>query len=183
MNFIETSIKGLIIIEPKVWKDDRGYFFESFNKELFDQAGISPEFVQDNQSFSHRGALRGLHGQANPYAQGKLVRVIQGSVIDVAVDIRQNSATFGESLSIELSAANFKMLWIPPGFLHGFSTLEDNTIFSYKVTNLYNKASEIGVRWDDPELNINWELKETEVILSEKDKVLPLFKDFVSPFK
>jgi dTDP-4-dehydrorhamnose 3,5-epimerase len=182
MNFIETSIKGLIIIEPKVWKDDRGYFFESFNIELFNKVGINAEFVQDNQSFSHRGALRGLHGQANPFAQGKLVRVIQGSVIDVAVDIRKDSETFGESLSIELSAENFKMLWIPPGFLHGFSTLEDNTIFSYKVTNLYNKASEIGVRWDDPDLDINWGLDAKEIILSDKDKVLPLFKDFQSPF-
>jgi dTDP-4-dehydrorhamnose 3,5-epimerase len=183
MNFIETPIKGLVIIEPKVWKDDRGYFFESFNKEFFYTAGITVDFVQDNQSYSHRGALRGLHGQANPFAQGKLVRVIRGRVIDVAVDIRKDSATFGQNLTIELSAENFRMLWIPAGFLHGFSTMEDNTIFSYKVTNLYNKASEIGVRWDDPQLNINWGLEEAEVILSEKDKALPLFNDFISPFK
>jgi dTDP-4-dehydrorhamnose 3,5-epimerase len=183
MIFSETSIPGLIVIEPKVWKDERGYFFESFNKKTFEDAGISAEFVQDNQSYSHRGALRGLHGQANPFAQGKLVRVIQGSVIDIAVDIRKSSPTYGKNFSLELSADNFKMLWIPPGFLHGFATLQDHTIFAYKVTNLYDKASEIGVRWDDKDLDINWQLKPEEAILSEKDKELPLFADFVSPFK
>jgi len=182
MKFIETSIAGLLIIEPKLWRDDRGYFYESYNKKLFKDAGIDADFVQDNQSFSQKGTLRGLHGQADPFAQGKLVRVIQGSVIDIAVDIRKNSPTFGQHVSIELSGDNFKMFWIPPGFLHGFATLEDNTIFSYKVTNLYDKASEIGIRWDDPDLNINWSLKSEEIILSDKDKVLPLFKDFVSPF-
>ena len=182
MNFTETSIPGLILIEPKVWKDDRGYFYESFNKQTFLDAGISSDFVQDNQSFSHRGTLRGLHGQANPYAQGKLVRVISGKVIDVAVDIRKSSPTYGKHLTFELSAENFKMLWVPPGFLHGFATLEDNTIFTYKVTNLYNKESEIGVRWDDAQLNIDWELQTSEVILSAKDKELPLFEDFESPF-
>lgn len=182
MNFIETSISGLLIIEPKVWKDNRGYFYESFNKKTFQQAGISTEFVQDNQSFSQRGALRGLHGQADPFAQGKLVRVIQGSVIDIAVDIRKNSPTYGQHESIELSGENFKMFWIPPGFLHGFATLEDNTIFTYKVTNLYDKASEIGVRWDDEDLNIDWSIPAHEVILSDKDKELPFLKDFISPF-
>lgn len=182
MEFIETSIAGLLIVEPKVWKDDRGYFFESFNKKTFAEAGITADFVQDNQSFSQRGTLRGLHGQANPYAQGKLVRVTQGRVIDVAVDIRKDSPTYGQSLSVELSAENFKMFWVPPGFLHGFATLEDNTIFTYKVTNLYNKESEIGLRWNDPKLNIDWGLKDEEVILSEKDKILPLFEEFESPF-
>lgn len=182
MEFIETSISGLLIVEPKIWKDDRGYFFESFNKKAFADAGITADFVQDNQSFSHRGTLRGLHGQANPFAQGKLVRVIQGRVIDVAVDIRKDSPTYGQSVSIELSAENFKMFWVPPGFLHGFATLEDNTVFTYKVTNLYSKVSEIGVRWDDPTLNIDWGLNNDEVILSEKDKVLSLFEDFNSPF-
>ncbi|MFD2161211.1 dTDP-4-dehydrorhamnose 3,5-epimerase [Paradesertivirga mongoliensis] len=182
MTFTETSIEGVLIIEPKVWQDDRGYFFESFNKRIFEEAGIAADFVQDNQSCSQRGTLRGLHAQANPFAQGKLVRVIQGSVIDIAVDIRKNSPTYGHNVSVELSAENFKMLWIPPGFLHGFATLENNTIFSYKVTNLYNKESETGVLWNDPQLNIDWGLKEEEVILSEKDKVLPLFSDFESPF-
>lgn len=182
MNFIETSISGLLIIEPKVWKDNRGYFYESFNKKTFLEAGIQAEFVQDNQSFSQRGALRGLHGQADPFAQGKLVRVIQGSVIDIAVDIRKNSPTYGQYESIELSGENFKMFWIPPGFLHGFATLEDNTIFTYKVTNLYDKASEIGVKWDDQDLNIDWGIPSDEVILSDKDKELPLLKNFTSPF-
>ena len=182
MTISETPISGLLIIEPKIWKDDRGYFFESYNKKSFDEAGITEDFVQDNQSLSQRGTLRGLHGQANPFAQGKLVRVIQGRVIDVAVDIRTNSPTFGQHLSIELTAENFKMLWIPQGFLHGFATLENNTIFSYKVSGLYNKESEIGLRWDDPELGIDWHLSMEEIILSDKDKTLPFMKDFKSPF-
>jgi len=182
MNLIETAIPGLLIIEPKVWKDNRGYFFESYNKKVLQDAGITADFVQDNQSFSHRGTLRGLHGQADPFAQGKLVRVIQGRVIDIAVDIRKNSPTYGQYVSAELTGDNFKMFWIPPGFLHGFATLEDNTIFSYKVTNLYDKASEIGVIWDDHQLNIDWQLPKNEVILSDKDTTLPLFSDFSSPF-
>ncbi|WP_207422064.1 dTDP-4-dehydrorhamnose 3,5-epimerase [Desertivirga brevis] len=182
MNIIPTTIEGLVIIEPKIWKDDRGYFYESYNKKIFADAGIDAEFVQDNQSFSQKGTLRGLHGQADPFAQGKLVRVIQGKVIDVAVDIRKNSPTYGQHVSIELSAENFRMFWVPPGFLHGFVTLEDNTIFTYKVTNLYDKASEIGVIWNDADLNIDWGIEPEEAILSEKDKVLPSFKDFVSPF-
>ena len=182
MKIIETSISGLVIIEPKVWKDDRGYFYESYNKKLFLDAGIDSEFVQDNQSFSQRGTLRGLHGQADPFAQGKLVRVVQGRVIDVALDIRTNSPTYGKYEAVELSGENFRMFWVPPGFLHGFVTLEDNTIFTYKVTNLYDKASEIGVKWDDEDLNINWGIDASEVILSEKDKVLPYFRDFKSPF-
>lgn len=182
MKFTETNIPGLLIVEPKVWKDDRGYFFESFNKKTFADAGIAADFVQDNQSFSQRGTLRGLHGQANPFAQGKLVRVIQGRVLDVAVDIRKNSPTYGQHVSVELSAENFKMFWVAPGFLHGFATLEDNTIFTYKVTNAYSKESEIGIRWNDAKLNIDWGLKDEEVILSDKDKILPLFEDFDSPF-
>ena len=182
MNFLETSIPGLILIEPKLWKDERGYFYESYNQKAFKEAGINENFVQDNQSFSQRGTLRGLHGQAPPYGQGKLVRVIQGRVIDVAVDIRKESPTYGRQEAVELSADNFRMLWIPAGFLHGFVTLEDNTIFSYKVTNLYNKESEIGVIWNDPDLNIDWGIAEQDLILSEKDKALPSFKEFSSPF-
>ena len=182
MNFLETSIPGLILIEPKVWKDERGYFYESYNQKAFKEAGINENFVQDNQSFSQRGTLRGLHGQAPPYGQCKLVRVIQGRVIDVAVDIRKESPTYGRQEAVELSADNFRMLWIPAGFLHGFVTLEDNTIFSYKVTNLYNKESEIGVIWNDPDLNIDWGIAEQDLILSEKDKALPSFKEFSSPF-
>lgn len=182
MNFIETPIKGLIIIEPKIWKDDRGYFYESYNEKLFKEAGIDTSFVQDNQSYSQKGTLRGLHAQANPFAQGKLVRAIQGKVLDVAVDIRKGSPTYGQYFSVELSGENFKMFWVPPGFLHGFITLEDNTIFSYKVTGLYDKASELGVLWNDPDLNIDWKFDTRQAILSEKDKQLISFKEFNSPF-
>ena len=183
MNFIPTPIADLLIVEPKIWKDDRGYFFESYNVQVFRDAGIEANFVQDNQSLSQKGTLRGLHAQAPPFGQGKLVRVIQGRVLDVAVDIRKNSATFGQHFSVELSSDNFKMLWIPPGFLHGFITLENDTIFSYKVSGgLYDKASEIGMRWNDPQLAIDWQLPEQELILSEKDQKLPYFDDFNSPF-
>lgn len=182
MTFKETSIPGLILVEPKVFRDDRGYFLESFNRKTFSEAGINAEFVQDNQSLSNRGTLRGLHGQADPFAQGKLVRVIQGRALDIAIDIRKNSSTYGQHVSVELTGDNFKMLWIPPGFLHGFSTLEDNTIFAYKVTNLYDRASEIGIKWNDPDLNIDWGIGENEAMLSDKDQILPLFKDFKSPF-
>jgi dTDP-4-dehydrorhamnose 3,5-epimerase len=182
MKFIETPIKDLLIIEPKVWKDERGYFFESFNQKIFKEAGIDLEFVQDNQSFSQKGTLRGLHAQANPSAQGKLVRVIQGKVLDIAVDIRKDSPTYGQHYSMELTGDNFTMFWVPPGFLHGFITLEDQTIFSYKVTGLYDKNAELGVIWNDKDLNIDWQIDESEIILSEKDKVLENFKDFKSPF-
>ncbi|WP_423146883.1 dTDP-4-dehydrorhamnose 3,5-epimerase [Rubrolithibacter danxiaensis] len=182
MHFSETPIKGLFIIEPKVWHDDRGHFYESYSKKIFSEAGIDAEFVQDNQSLSQRGTLRGLHAQKDPFSQGKLVRVIQGKVIDVAVDIRKNSETYGQHFTVELSGENKKMFWVPAGFLHGFVTLEDDTIFTYKVTNIYSKVSEIGVRWNDPDLNIDWEIPADEIILSEKDKVLPFFKDFESPF-
>lgn len=184
MNIIQTPISDLMVIEPKVWKDNRGYFYESYNSNLFNQAGIETHFVQDNQSFSQKGALRGLHAQRAPFAQGKLVRVIQGSVLDVAVDIRIDSETFGQHFSIVLSGSNHKQLWVPPGFLHGFLTLEDNTIFTYKVSNYYDKASEIGVIWNDADLNINWSesVDKSELILSEKDLVLPAFADFESPF-
>jgi dTDP-4-dehydrorhamnose 3,5-epimerase len=182
MNFKTTPVKDLFIIEPSVWKDERGYFFESYNQKVFQDAGIDVNFVQDNQSLSHKGALRGLHAQANPFAQGKLVRVIQGKVIDVVVDIRKDSPTYKHSFSIELSGENNKTLWIPPGFLHGFVTMEDNTIFTYKVTALYNKAAEFGVRWDDPDLNIDWGMDPNKVMLSEKDKSLPFFRDIQNPF-
>ncbi len=182
MNVTTTAIEGLVIIEPRIFKDDRGYFYESYSKQKFEDAGIHADFIQDNQSFSQKGTLRGLHGQANPYAQGKLVRVIQGRVLDVAVDIRKNSPTYGQHITVELSGDNHKQFWVPPGFLHGFVTLEDNTIFTYKVTNYYNKESEIGVIWNDPALAIGWGINETEVLLSPKDELLPSFADFKSPF-
>lgn len=182
MNVTTTAIDGLLIIEPRVFKDDRGYFYESYSKQKFEEAGIHADFIQDNQSFSQKCTLRGLHGQADPYAQGKLVRVIQGRVLDVAVDIRKNSATYGQHVTIELSGDNHKQFWVPPGFLHGFVTLEDNTIFTYKVTNYYNKESEIGVIWNDPALSIGWGVNETEVLLSPKDELLPSFANFKTPF-
>ena len=185
MNIIETPIKDLLVIDPKLWKDARGYFYESYSAKFFADNNINAVFVQDNQSFSQKGTLRGLHAQAPPFAQGKLVRVIQGSVIDVAVDIRKHSPTYGQHFSVGLTAENHKQLWVPPGFLHGFLTLEDNTIFSYKVTNYYDKNSEIGIVWDDPNLNINWneQLDKTELLLSDKDLILPKFEAFESPFK
>ena len=182
MIFTENKIKGLYIIEPKLWRDDRGYFYESYSKKYFEDKGIIADFVQDNQSLSQKGTLRGLHAQKNPSAQGKLVRVIRGSVMDVAVDIRAKSPTYGQYVSLELNEENHKMLWVPPGFLHGFVTLEDNTIFTYKVTKLYDKDSEIGTLWNDKDLNIDWGIDPSEVILSEKDTQLPAFKDFKSPF-
>lgn len=184
MNIIKTPIEGLLLIEPKVWKDTRGYFYESFNAKLLADAGITSDFVQDNQSFSQKGALRGLHAQKPPFAQGKLVRVIQGSVLDVVVDIRKNSPAYGKSYNVELSGENHRQLWVPPGFLHGFLTLEDNTIFTYKVTSYYDKNSEIGVMWNDADLNIAWNdnITTDELILSDKDQNLSDFKDFDSPF-
>jgi dTDP-4-dehydrorhamnose 3,5-epimerase len=182
MVFNTLDIPGLILIEPKIWKDDRGYFFESYSRKLFDENGIDADFVQDNQSLSQRGTLRGLHAQSPPFAQGKLVRVIQGKVMDVAVDVRKDSPTYGKHFSVELSGDNQLMFWVPPGFLHGFSTLEDNTIFAYKVSALYSKDSETGVRWDDPDLGIDWGLPANEILLSDKDQKLSAFQGFNSPF-
>jgi dTDP-4-dehydrorhamnose 3,5-epimerase len=182
MKLIETAIKGLLIIEPRIFNDGRGYFYESYNKSKFAEAGIAIEFVQDNQSFSHKGAVRGLHAQADPFAQSKLVRVIRGKVLDIAVDIRKNSPTYGKHVAVELNEENKLQLWIPAGFLHGFATLENNTIFTYKVNNYYDKASEIGVLWNDKDLNIDWGVAKNDVLLSPKDEILPAFKSFVSPF-
>jgi len=180
MDIKSTPIKGLLIIEPQVFTDPRGYFYESYNKEKFVAVGINIEFVQDNQSLSQKGIVRGLHFQAPPFDQGKLVRVIQGAVLDVAVDIRKNSPTYGQNFSIELSAQNRTMFYIPPGFAHGFETLEDNTIFLYKCTDVYNKQSEGGLLWNDADLGIKWQ--SSNPLISDKDKILPLFKDLVSPF-
>lgn len=180
MKITTNQISGILIIEPQIFKDSRGYFFESYNEEKFNKAGIDAKFVQDNQSLSQKGAIRGMHFQAPPYEQGKLVRVAQGAVMDVVVDIRKNSPTYGKSFSIILSAENQLMFWIPPGFAHGFETLIDNTLFLYKCSNGYNKASEGGLFWNDPTLEINWQA--AEPIVSEKDQILPLLKDFISPF-
>ena len=180
MEVIETKIKDLLIIKPKVFADSRGYFFESYNADVFKQNNITVNFVQDNQSLSSTGVLRGLHFQAPPFDQGKLVRVITGAVLDIAVDIRKDSPTYGEHIAIELTEENKSMFYIPPGFAHGFLTLRDNTIFSYKCTNLYNKLSEGCVLWNDTDLNINWNV--ANPILSEKDLVGTPFKEFNSPF-
>jgi len=180
MEIINTTIKDLFIIQPKVFADDRGYFFESYNKSVFNSQNLNLDFVQDNQSLSHKGVLRGLHFQNPPYAQGKLVRVIKGSVLDVAVDIRKNSATYGKYEAIKLTEDNKTMFYIPEGFAHGFLTLEDNTIFSYKCSNIYHKASEQSIMWNDLDININWGIENP--IISEKDKTGLNFKDFVSLF-
>jgi dTDP-4-dehydrorhamnose 3,5-epimerase len=180
MEIIKTKIPDLLIIKPAVFKDDRGYFFESYNKGKFIEQGIDQNFVQDNESKSMKGVLRGLHFQKPPFAQGKLVRVMKGAVLDVAVDLRQKSPTYGQWASIELTEDNKFMYWIPPGFAHGFITLQDDTVFFYKCTNVYNKESEGSIRWDDPTLNIHWGTDSP--ILSEKDKDAPLFKGFISPF-
>jgi len=165
----------VIEIFPRVFGDERGYFFESYQRALFVANGITEEFVQDNQSFSKKGVVRGLHLQRAPFAQGKLVRVIQGRVLDVAVDVRPHSPTFGQFVAVELSTEKQNMLYIPPGFAHGFATLED-AIFSYKCTQLYDKASEGGILWNDPTLGINWQIDSP--IVSDKDQVLPTFEEF-----
>lgn len=180
MQIIQTDIPDLLILKPKVFEDHRGYFFESYNKEKFLQHGIDQNFVQDNESKSMKNVLRGLHFQAPPFAQGKLVRVMKGAVLDVAVDIRKHSPFYGRWASIKLTESNKWMYWIPPGFAHGFVTLEDDTVFFYKCTNVYNQASEGSIRWDDPDLNIDWGI--ANPLLSEKDKKAPFFKDFESPF-
>jgi dTDP-4-dehydrorhamnose 3,5-epimerase len=180
MEIIKTPLEGLLIIKPDVFEDDRGYFFESFNHEKFLQAGLDLKFIQDNESRSKEGVLRGLHFQAPPFAQGKLVRVMRGSVCDVAVDIRKESPTYGKWESIILSGQNKWMYWIPPGFAHGFVTLEDDTIFFYKCTNVYSKVSEGSILWNDPDLNISWGIKDP--VISDKDRISPLFSEITSPF-
>ena len=180
MNFVKTEIEGLIVIEPKVFKDDRGYFYESYNYDLFRINGVEDVFVQDNESLSQKNVLRGLHFQKPPYSQAKLIRVVQGKVLDVAVDLRKNSKTYGKHCAIELSSENKKMFYIPEGFAHGFLTLEDDTIFSYKCSGFYNPSSEDALLWNDKYLNINWNVENP--ILSEKDKIAKDFNDFITPF-
>lgn len=182
MPFIETGLPDLKVFEPKVFADSRGYFFESFNQNTFADAGIESVFVQDNESKSNKGVVRGLHYQHAPFAQAKLVRVVKGKVLDVVLDIRKGSPTFGKVYSIELSAENKLQLYIPRGFAHGFSVLEDETIFQYKCDNFYSKESEGGIRYNDHSLSIDWKIGEAEAVVSDKDKVLPLFKDCVNYF-
>ncbi len=178
MKIEETYLKGCFIIEPKVFGDHRGYFFESFNEHKFKQeTNIDIRFVQDNQAFSNRGVLRGLHFQKAEFAQAKLVRVIKGRVLDVAVDLRPESDTYGKCFSIVLSEENKKQLFVPRGFAHGYSVLEDETIFTYKCDNFYHPEAEGGVMYNDADLGIDWMLNADEIQLSEKDTVLPLLKD------
>lgn len=177
MNIIKTEIPDVLIFEPKVFGDVRGFFFESFNKKIFDQAtGREIEFVQDNHSQSQKGVLRGLHYQLNPHSQGKLVRCTEGEVFDVAVDIRNNSKTFGKWVGVKLSAENKRQLWIPEGFAHGFLTLSEQAQFLYKATNFYNPQSERSIIWNDPQINIEWPQIES-LQLSMKDQAGSLLAD------
>ena len=178
MEFIKSKLKGVVEIIPNIFGDERGYFLESYNHELFKKNGIDIDFVQDNQSLSSKGVVRGLHFQAPPYAQDKLVRVVKGCVLDVVVDIRKSSATYGQYETYMLSEEKKNMVLIPKGFAHGFVTLEDNTIFVYKCSGVYNKVSEGGILWNS--LSIDWQV--SNPIISEKDKILPEFKDFDTPF-
>jgi dTDP-4-dehydrorhamnose 3,5-epimerase len=182
MTIETTPINDLVIIHPTVFEDERGYFMESYNQQKLEEAGIHIPFLQDNQSFSKRGTLRGLHYQNPPYAQTKLVRVLEGEIIDVAVDLRKNSPTYGQHFAIRLSAENKKQLLIPQGFAHGFSVISETATVLYKCDQFYNKASEGGIRFDDPALNIDWGIDLKAAIVSEKDQILPLFKECNSGF-
>lgn len=180
MEIVKTPIEGLLVIKPDVFADNRGYFFETYNEEKFRQLGLRTDFVQDNESCSSKGVVRGLHFQAPPFAQAKLIRVVRGSVLDFALDIRQGSPTYGRYFSVKLDDIEKNMFFIPEGFAHGFLTLEDDTVFSYKCTALYNKQSERGLLWNDKRLNIDWTI--AEPILSDKDRLWGKFDEFTSPF-
>ena len=182
MNVTKTNINGVFIIEPKVFKDQRGYFYENYNKLSLGKYGIDYTFVQDNQSQSSYGVIRGLHFQKPPYAQTKLLRVIQGKIIDVAVDIRKGSPTYGQHVALELSDTNFKQLLIPAGFAHGFSVLSETAVVQYKCTDYYHPESEGGIMFNDSDLDINWGIPLDEAIISEKDLNHPTFSEFQTPF-
>ncbi|MBR2134712.1 MAG: dTDP-4-dehydrorhamnose 3,5-epimerase [Bacteroidales bacterium] len=184
MEIIKTDIEGVLIIKPRIFGDERGYFFESYNlKELKELAPQIPEFVQDNQSYSTYGVLRGLHFQKAPYAQAKLLRVVSGKVLDVAVDLRQGSPTFGKHVSVELSGDNQLQFFIPEGFAHGFSVLSHEVIFQYKCSSYYNRESEGGIIYNDPDLGIDWGLDEKDVVLSSKDRLHPTLKQYAESLK
>ena len=182
MPFISTKIKDVVVFEPRIFTDDRGYFFETYNEKLFNDNGIAAKFVQDNQSKSSYGVIRGLHFQKGEHAQAKLVRVLQGRVLDVAVDLRKGSETYGKHVAVELSDVNNLQLFIPRGFAHGFSVLSRTAVFAYKCDNLYCKESEGGIDCNDPDLGIDWQIPAEDRVLSEKDKLHPLFKDFKTCF-
>lgn len=184
MNIIKTEIDGVLIIEPKVFGDERGYFFESFNARVFkEKTGVNVIFVQDNESKSRYGVLRGLHFQLPPYTQSKLVRVVKGRVMDVAVDIRKGSPTYGKYVSCDMSEDNKRQFFVPKGFAHGFCVLSEEAVFQYKCDDFYHPEAEGAIAWNDPNIDIHWPISANEVILSEKDKQHPSLKDFVSPFK
>ena len=183
MNVVKTDIEGVLIIEPRLFGDSRGYFFESFNKRDFSSlTGFDIAFVQDNESMSHYGVLRGLHFQKPPYSQSKLVRVVKGKALDVAVDIRKGSPTFGRYVAVELSEENHRQLFMSKGFAHGFSVLSEQVIFQYKCDAYYAPESEGAIAWDDPDLNIDWKLPKDKILLSEKDAHHALLREIVSPF-
>ncbi|TDD98390.1 dTDP-4-dehydrorhamnose 3,5-epimerase [Flavobacterium cellulosilyticum] len=173
MNIEKTFIADLVVLNPSIYNDERGYFFEAYNQSKFNKNGIEYQFIQDNQSFSKRGVIRGLHLQINPFAQAKLVRVLEGEILDVAVDLRKNSPTYGKHFSVVLSSENKKQLMVPHGFAHGFSVLSETASVLYKVDQIYHKESERGIRYDDPILAIDWQINPEEVIVSEKDLILP----------
>ena len=178
MNFIPTNLLGCFVLEPKVFHDDRGYFMESFNENTFEKGiGQKVHFIQDNQSYSSKGVLRGLHYQTGEHSQAKLVRVLQGEVLDIAVDVRPESPTYGQSFSVLLSGENQKQLFIPRGFAHGFLVTSETAVFFYKCDNFYNKESEAGFIYNDPALNIDWNFPENELIISEKDMILPTLEN------
>lgn len=183
MPFTATGIEGLLIFEPRVFDDSRGYFFEAYNESVFTKEGLPYKFVQDNQSFSKYGTIRGLHYQQNPYAQCKLVRVLSGNILDVAVDVRQGSPSFGQVYTIELSGENKKQLLIPPGFAHGFSVLSETATVLYKCDALYNKESEGGIIYNDAELAINWQIPVEKAVVSDKDLILPTLKESKNNFQ
>lgn len=182
MNFIKTAIEGVFIIEPRIFADERGYFFESYSRAAFEAAGLHYDFVQDNQSKSVYGTVRGLHFQKGEHSQAKLVRVLEGTVLDVAVDLRRASPTYGQYVSVELSAENNRQLMIPRGFAHGFSVLSETAVFAYKCDNPYCRESEGGIRFDDPALAIDWRIDPAKALTSDKDKRHPYFSEFESCF-
>lgn len=175
MKIIKTKIEGLLIIEPRVFKDDRGYFFESYHNERYKKEGIVADFIQDNEAFSTYGVVRGLHYQLGPFSQAKLVRVIKGRVLDVAVDLRKNSPTFGEWVAVELNEDDKIQFFVPRGFAHGYSVLSETAIFAYKCDNVYNPESERGIKLNDTKLNIDWKIPFEKQVISSKDKILPKF--------
>lgn len=184
MEVKKTDIEGVLIVEPKVWGDDRGYFFESFNaREFAEKTGLNITFVQDNESKSRYGVLRGLHFQLPPYTQSKLVRVVKGRVLDIAVDIRKGSPTYGKWVSCELTEDNHRQFFVPKGMAHGFCVLSEEAVFQYKCDDFYHPEAEGGIAWDDPDIAVQWPIPAEDISLSERDKHHPCFGDFISPFR